>query len=85
MSFKYKTGNDLEDVMKYLDKVGVPYERRDSAHMLIIRHPTKPWKVYDYRYTTGRWCPLPNKLRKHYCSRDIQDFVEKYLDIKMKG
>jgi hypothetical protein len=75
----FYTDEELQKVLTYLDSRGIYYERRDTARMLIIYHPQKKWKRYDYRWSTGRWSPLPNKLRKHYCSRGIEDFVNRFL------
>ena len=46
--------------------------------MLIVYHPDKDYKKYDFRYTTGRWSPLPNK-KIHYRSKGIEDFIERFL------
>ena len=79
---KLYTGECLEDIENYLDNCKpkpIPYERRDIARMLIISHPDKLYKRYDYRWTTGRWSVIPNRKHIHYCSRGIHDFVERFL------
>ena len=38
--------------------------------------------AYDYRFTTGKWAKLinrRNRLRKHYCSKSVEDFVYTYV------
>jgi hypothetical protein len=66
----------------YLISKGLSWESRKSACMLIIQHPTKTSQRYAYQYTTGRWANLvkgKNKTRKHYRSKGIKDFVERFV------
>ena len=78
MAWKYKTGEILEDCVKFLEEKKIPFEVRETASMLIVYHPDKDYKKYDFRYTTGRWSPLPNK-KIHYRSKGIEDFIERFL------
>lgn len=75
--------NDVmyNDSIKFLDSKGIEYESRCGARMLWIYHPEEVWKKYSYYYTTGRWSPYKRAKmpKKHYHSKGIEDFVERFL------
>lgn len=68
--------------VKTLLKYDLSFTPKRGARMIIVQHPTKSWQAYDYRYTTGRWASLvnrKNKLKKHYYSKGIEDFIKRFV------
>mgnify|MGYP003136048155 CR=1 FL=1 len=77
-SKEYK--DTLQHAKDVLDYNNLEYELKN--HTLYIQHPYLKHIAYDYRFTTGKWAKLINKrnrLRKHYESKDIEDFVYNYI------
>jgi hypothetical protein len=61
--FKVYTNQDIEHVEQYLEEKGLDYS-------------------YKNYYTTGRWGVLYNRKntkRMHYCCKDIETLVTKYI------
>jgi len=81
--WRSNTYEDLEYVTDYLNKKYIKYEVKEKAHMLKIKYK----KIfYAYYYTTGRWSPYVenNFPEKHYHSKGIEDFVNRFLFSKLK-
>jgi hypothetical protein len=81
--WRSNTYEDLEYVTDYLNKKYIKYEVKEKAQMLKIKYK----KIfYAYYYTTGRWSPYVKKNfpEKHYYSKGIEDFVNRFLFSKLK-
>ena len=87
-----KSGNKAEILsmarhlqLKHYKPVIVDYNELKydfKNHTLYIQHPTLEHVAYDYRFTTGKWAKLinrRNRLRKHYNSESIEDFIYTYV------
>jgi hypothetical protein len=76
--FKHYTNENIHDVVSFLERQGIKYERRDTAKMLWIEHRGDR---YSYYYTTGRWSPKTNTwpTSKHYHAKGIKDFIERFV------
>lgn len=72
------TEDTFEFVVQYLKEKDIEYEYRDGATMFIL------WNDADVRYvyywTTGRWAVKTRKINKHFSSKGIVDFVERFLN-----
>tara|TARA_B110000285_G_scaffold14174_1_gene13956 strand:+ start:206 stop:547 length:342 start_codon:yes stop_codon:yes gene_type:complete len=83
--FRRDTNETLEEVENYLMDKDIDYDVRGST-MLWIRTLRG---CYSYYYTTGRWSPyIPRGAtkngypKKHYNSKGISDFVERFATKK---
>ena len=77
-SKEYK--DTLQHAIDVLDYNELKYDFKN--HTLYIQHPTLEHVAYDYRFTTGKWAKLinrRNRLRKHYNSERIEDFIYTYV------
>lgn len=76
--FKHFTNEKIEDVLAFLDRQGIKYERRDGAKMLWVEHEGDR---YSYYYTTGRWSPRTSTWppARHYHAKGIKDFIERFV------
>jgi len=72
------TDEDLEFVENYLTDRGIEYKIRYGASMMWIKN--LDGKLYSYYWTTGRWAPRSLRVKKHYASRGIEDFVNRFLN-----
>lgn len=82
--FKHYTSETLKEVIDFLDKKKLKYDIRHKATMLWIHYKNKS---YAYYYTTGRWSPFSKTSiypEKHYHSKGIKDFYERFLIVKQK-
>jgi len=76
--FKRYTKETMEDAISFLEVNGIEYEERRGAKMLWVYFDNKK---YSYYPTTGRW----NKYKKggypdkHYMSKGIEDFYNRFL------
>ena len=80
MSFKIYTNQDIEYVEQYLEEKGLEYSYKNYA--FYIDHPEHSHVTYQYYYTTGRWGVLYNRRntkRMHYCCKNIETLVTKYI------
>tara|TARA_R110002051_G_scaffold104766_1_gene177573 strand:- start:81 stop:410 length:330 start_codon:yes stop_codon:yes gene_type:complete len=78
--FKVYTNQDIDYVEQYLEEKGLDYSYKNYA--FYIDDPARPDKTFQYYYTTGRWGVLYNRRnlgRKHYCCKDIETLVTKYI------
>lgn len=76
--FKHKTGENLEDVEKFLKDKDILYSVRQGARMIwVYTHKEK----FAYYYTTGRWSPFirGGMPSKHYRSIDVEDFYTRFF------
>jgi hypothetical protein len=77
------SNDELRDqATEYLDSQGIRWSPRFNSCMIIVYHPTDTYQRYDFRYTTGRWASLvkgKGKTMKHYRSKGIEDFVERFV------
>jgi len=76
---KHDTGEDLDDVLKYLDSLeGVVVDHKPKAHMLFVEYCGKR---YSYYYTTGRWASRKKTgyPTKHYHAKNIKHFMTTYV------
>ena len=76
--FRHDTGETIEDVINFLKKHGINYDKKVGASMIwIYSHHQK----YSYYYTTGRWSPFieGSYPKKHYHSLCIEDFYNRFL------
>ncbi len=72
------TEEDLTFVMEYLNENKIPFEYIDSATMFYIEN--RAGVRYAYYYTTGRWAIKSRNRKKHYQSKGIADFVDRFLN-----
>lgn len=72
------TEEDLTFVMEYLNENKIPFEYIDSATMFYIKN--RAGVRYTYYYTTGRWAIKSRNRQKHYQSKGIADFVDRFLN-----
>ena len=82
--FKHHTSETLDEVTDFLDKKKLEYDVMQGATMLWIYYKNKS---YAYYYTTGRWAPFSKKSnypKKHYHSKGIKDFYERFLTAKQE-
>ena len=81
--WRHNTDESLEYATDYLNKNNIKYEVKEKARMLKIQSETDS---YAYYYTTGRWSPYVenNFPEKHYHSKGIEDFVNRFLFSTLK-
>ena len=71
------TNESLDDVLEYLKDKNVTVELYPKATLLSIY---VGWRRFDYYWTTGRWCQRREGYpKKHYHSKGIADFFERFL------
>ena len=71
------TNESLEDVCAVLKEKNIDFEVKPEASLLIIY---LTFRVYHYYWTTGRWAQKRKCLpRKHYHSKGIKDFIDRFL------
>lgn len=86
--FKYDTGENWEDAMRFFESVGahdMRYKEGGSCLFLSFQiiglNGEERTEDYQYYPTTGRWgtIRLGRLPRKHYCSKGAKDFFDKYV------
>lgn len=76
--FRRDTEDSLEFVFEYLKEKDIPYEYRAGATMFILWNDANV--RYVYYWTTGRWAIKTRTIKKHFSSKGIVDFVDRFLN-----
>ena len=83
--FKIYTHQSFDHVENYLKERGLTFTENPNVLTAIYiddPDPERNYKSYQYYWTTGRWAVLynkKNKYKKHYCCKDIETLVDKYI------
>ena len=72
------TEETLSFVTSILEKNNIPYEYREGATMFILYN--KANVRYVYYWTTGRWAVKKRRIDKHYQSKGIEDFINRFFN-----
>tara|TARA_R100000234_G_scaffold72576_1_gene44726 strand:- start:1426 stop:1995 length:570 start_codon:yes stop_codon:yes gene_type:complete len=72
------TEETLSFVTSILDKNNIPYEYMEGATMFIMYN--KANVRYVYYWTTGRWAVKKRRIDKHYQSKGIEDFINRFFN-----
>ena len=77
---------DTDETVKYVSEVlednGIPFEYKSGGYCFVI-YKEETGKYYQYFNTTGRWGVFRGGKRrpaKHYSSKGIQDFLDRFFN-----
>ena len=78
--YRRDTNESLDYVTKFLEDRNIDYETRIGGSLIYIYNDEG--KCYAYYWTTGRWSAHKAITHKHYSSKGIEDFTDRFLNNK---
>jgi len=81
--FRRDTNESLSFVQEFLKNNNIEWEERLGASLLYLYNAQGD--MYTYYWTTGRWCKGSAISPKHYSSKGIEDFVNRFFNNPKDG
>ena len=81
--YRRDTNESLDYVTKFLEDRNIDYETRIVGYLMYIYNDED--KCYAYYWTTGRWSAHKAITHKHYSSKGIEDFTDRFLNSKKES